>query len=199
MSSKNTGTNEKILTAACELLGAEGGDAARMSDIAKKAGISRQAVYLHFPTRAELLIAAARHLDDVNAVDERLAKSRSAPTGLERLNAFIDAWGGYIPEIYCVGRALMAMAPTDDAADAAWRDRMNAVRHGCEAAVKALEKDGALAAHLSVNEATDLLWTLLSVRNWEQLTIDCGWPQETYVNTMKTLAAKALLACPATT
>ncbi|MBT7717936.1 MAG: helix-turn-helix transcriptional regulator, partial [Halieaceae bacterium] len=27
-----------------------------MSDIAKQTGISRQAVYLHFPTRAELLI-----------------------------------------------------------------------------------------------------------------------------------------------
>ena len=106
-----------------------------MSDIAKQTGISRQAVYLHFPTRAELLIATTRHIDEVKEIDERLAKSRSASTGLERLEAFVEAWGNYIPEIYGVASALIAMQATDEEAGAAWSDRMGAVRHGCEAAV----------------------------------------------------------------
>ena len=54
-------TPARILDAALALL-REGGPV-RMSDIAKAAGVSRQAVYLHFPTRAQLLIAAARRLD----------------------------------------------------------------------------------------------------------------------------------------
>ncbi len=170
----------------------------RMSDIAKEAGISRQALYLHFPTRSELLIATTRHLDDVKdidlfVIDGRLAPSRTAKTGVERLNAYIEAWGNYIPEIYGVARALLAMENTDKAAAAAWGNRMQAVRHGCEAAVNALEKDGVLSPDHAPKQAADILWTMLSVRNWEQLTGECGWPQKRYIKTIKQLAAKSLV------
>ena len=49
-----------------------------MTDIVKTAGISRQAVYLHFPTRAEFLIATAQHLDEIENVDARLEPRRTA-------------------------------------------------------------------------------------------------------------------------
>ncbi|MBL4878008.1 MAG: helix-turn-helix transcriptional regulator, partial [Hyphomonas sp.] len=55
MSSENLETREKIMRATWKLLEESGGSGVRMSDIAKAAGISRQAVYLHFPTRADLL------------------------------------------------------------------------------------------------------------------------------------------------
>ena len=163
MSRKYSDTREKILASAWKLLVANGTKAVRMSDIAKVTGISRQAVYLHFPSRAELLIATTRYIDDVKDVDARLAASRSAASGLARLDAYVEAWGNYIPEISGVAKALMAMQDSDADASAAWSDRMAAVRHGCEAAVQALEKDGDLAEHISVNEATDLLSSLLSV------------------------------------
>ena len=164
-----------------------------MADIAKEAGISRQAVYLHFPTRAELLVATTRYLDEVKHVDDRLAASRSAATGVERLSAFIEAWGNYIPEIYGVGKALLAMENTDEEASAAWSDRMQAVRHGCEAAVRGLARDGTLSPDRAADEATDLLWTLLSVRNWEQLVHDCGWSQGLYIDTMQQIARRSLV------
>lgn len=192
MSRQNPNTRSRILDAAWGLL--EDGDSkVRMSDIARKAGVSRQAVYLHFPSRAELLVETTRHIDEVKNVDARLAKSRAAMNGRERLGLFIDAWGGYIPEIYGVGRALMAMQDTDEEARKAWDDRMQAVRHGCAAAVEAIQNDGALRPDLTVDVATDLLWTLLSVRNWEQLTRQAGWSQENYLERVKDLAARALL------
>jgi len=194
MSSTKIETRGKILRAAWKLLEADQAKSVRMSDIAKEAGISRQALYLHFPTRAELLVATARYLDQVKNVDERLATSRTASTGMERLNAFIEAWGNYIPEIYGVAKAFLAMKDTDDAAALAWNDRMQAVRKGCEAAIKALKKDGALSSDYSTKQATDILWTLLSVRNWEQLTIDCGWSQTRYIETTKLLAERVLLS-----
>lgn len=189
----SSGTREKILNAALELLERRPGEAVRMSDIAKASGISRQALYLHFTTRAELLIAAARHLDELKNVDRRLAASRSAASGIERLDAFIDAWGDYIPEIYGVARAFMALRETDEAARAAWSDRMQAVRHGCEAAIRQLAADDALREDLTIEEATDLLWTLLSVRNWEQLRHACGWSQRSYIRGMRRLAHDMLL------
>ncbi|WP_306014764.1 TetR/AcrR family transcriptional regulator [Oceanicaulis sp. MMSF_3324] len=180
-------TRTKILNACRTLLESDAGAATRMSDVAKAAGVSRQAVYLHFKTRAELLIALTRHIDSVEDVDDRLAASRAA-TGLDRLDAFIDAWGGYIPVIYPVGRALMAMAPGDDAARLAWEDRMTAMRQGCEAAVRALESVGALKDALTLETGTDMLWTLLSVRNWEALVETCGWDQSRYITDMKALS-----------
>lgn len=194
MSSENSETRTRILDAAWKLLEAGQGRGVRMGDIAKTAGISRQAVYLHFPARAELLIATTRHLDKVKNVDARLQASRTAATGLERLDAFVEAWGNYIPEVYGVAKALIAMQDTDAAARQAWADRLEAVRDGCRAAVEALERDGVLAEGHTAKEATDLLWALLSVQTWEHLTRDCGWPQDRYVDAMKELARKALVA-----
>ena len=196
MSRETNETRTRILDAAWKLLEASRGSGVRMSDIAKAAGISRQAVYLHFPTRAELLIATTRHLDEVKGVDARLAASRNAATGRERLDAFIEAWGDYIPEINGVAKALLAMKDTDEAARLAWADRMEAVRDGCQAAVAALKNDGLLSPRHSVKEATDILWSLLSVQTWEQLTDECGWSQRHYVKSMKGLAKKTLVAGP---
>lgn len=192
MSSENP-TRRKILNAAWTLL-EQGGSQIRMSDIAKAAGISRQALYLHFPSRAELLVAVTRHLDAEKEIDARLAESRSAATGQARLAAFIAAWGNYIPEIRGVARALMAMAESDAEARAAWDDRMDAVRQGCAAAVAALARDAQLAPALNEARATDLLWGLLSVPLWIQLRETCGWSQEAYIAEMQRLAARALLA-----
>ena len=194
MSSKNRTTREKIFEAAWALLEKAPGQEVRMGDIAKAAGVSRQAVYGHFKSRADLLIGTARYLDEVKDVDARLAKSRAATGGEARLAAFIEAWGNYIPEIYGVARAFMAMKETDEAAAAAWRDRMNAVRHGCEAAVAALNQDGVLNKAYSVTQARDLLWMMLSVENWEHLRQLSGWSQKRYVDGMKKLAADTLIA-----
>ncbi len=163
-----------------------------MSDVAKAAGVSRQAVYLHFSNRAELLIAVTRFVDARSEIDARLAASRQASSGLERLDAFIEAWGNYIPVVHPVCRALLEMAPGDEAARLAWDDRMTALREGCEAAVNALARDNELSGQHTASAATDLLWTLLSIRNWEQLVESCGWTQGAYVTEMKRLAHLAI-------
>ena len=192
MSSDSSDTRTRILDCTWNLL--ESGDkVVRMSDIAKAAGISRQALYLHFPTRAELLVAATRHIDSVKNVDARLAASRAATSGRERLVAFISAWCGYIPEIHGVSVALRALRASDAEAAAAWDNRMQAVRHGCAAAVRALAADKMLRPDLNEKAATDLLWTLLSVENWEHLVRDCGWSQSDYESLIKRLAGAALL------
>lgn len=196
MSSENRETRTRILDAAWSLLEAGGGAGVRMSDIAKAAGLSRQAVYLHFPKRAALLIAVTRHIDAVKDVDARLAASRSAASGRERLVAYVTAWGGYIPEISGVAAALMAMAPGDEAARTAWADRMAAMREGCEAVTRKLAEEGALTPGLTEETATDILWTLLSVRTWEHLTQDCGWSQAAYLDHIVALASRAVAAEP---
>ena len=183
-----------MLKATLDLLESRQGEGVRMSDIAKRAGISRQALYLHFATRAELLIATTHYLDALKGTEARLAPSRAAATGIERLDAFVVAWGGYIPEIHPIARALLAMGASDAAAAQAWDQRMRDMREGCAAAIDALDRDGTLSPDHPPDEATDILRTLLSVRNWEHLTIDCGWSQVRYVETLKSLARRLFVA-----
>ena len=155
-----------------------------MGDIARESGISRQAVYLHFASRAALLEATTKYLDEILDVDRRLAPSRAATSGVERLALYIECWGKYIPDIYGVAKALMLAQDTDEAADAAWKDRMAAMRAGCHAAIEALNSDGTLAPEWTPKRATDTLWTMLLVPNWENLTGECGWSTRQYVRWM---------------
>lgn len=192
MSSKPENTRTRILSAALKLL--EAGEKTRMTDIARAAGISRQALYLHFETRADLLIAVTRHVDVLNNSDDLLAASREAETGVARLDAYIEAWGGYIPVVYKVARPIMAMAETDDAARAAWNERMAAMRHGCAAAVEALARDGRLRSEFDAETATDILWAQLSVPTWLALTAECGWSQADYIARQKLIARRLLVA-----
>jgi AcrR family transcriptional regulator len=193
MSSRQRNTREAILQATVEMLEAHGGRGVRMGDIAKAAGISRQAVYLHFATRSELLVAATKYLDEVLELERRLAPSRTAGSGAERLALYIDFWGNYIPEIYAVAKALLLARDSDGAAAAAWKDRMLAMRDGCDAAIEALQADAMLAPGWTRDRATDVLWTMLSVPNWENLTAECGWSTQQYVRWMKTLAERTFV------
>ena len=169
------------------------GQGVRMTDIAKEAGVSRQALYLHFASRAELLIATTLYLDDVKGASDRLTASRTAPNGIQRLDAFIEAWGHYIPEIYGVARALLAVYDTDMDAAEAWNHRMNAVREGCQAAITALSDDQALSPDWTIEAATDLLWTMLSVRNWELLTKQCGWTNDEFIQRLQLQAKRTFI------
>ena len=192
MSSDQKSTRDRILSATLKLL--EAGEKTRMSDIARAAGISRQALYLHFETRADLLIATTLYLDEINDSDALLAESRAAETGAARLDAYIEAWGGYIPLVYPVAKPIMQMAATDDAAKAAWDGRMEAMRQGCAAAVEALARDGRLRSEFDVENATDILWAQLSVQTWEALTQARGWSQDDYIARQKLIARRLLVA-----
>lgn len=195
MSIKKTDTRSRILDAVLSLIADDPDTGLRMADIARRAGISRQALYLHFATRTDLLVATTLYVDEIKDVDARLAASRAAGSGAERLDAYIDAWGNYIPEIYGIARVLMALRDGGDAAAAAaWDSRMAAMREGCAAAVNALKADGVLSPDHPRGRATDLLWTLLSVRSWEQLTADCGWSQKAYIAHLKTSAKRLFVA-----
>ena len=187
MSSEAADTKTRILEATWQLMEQHRGQGVSMGNIAQAAGISRQALYLHFASRTELVIATVNYVDERKGLAERLSQFHTATSGIELLEACVDVWGNYIPEIYGLAKALMTMRETDEAMAAAWNNSMNCLRDVCREIIEALEREGMLAPDWSRKEAIEMLWTMISINNWEQLTIECGWSTDQYVSGMKTL------------
>lgn len=190
MSSEKSDTRRKILEACLALLAEGAGSGIRMSDIAKRAGVSRQALYLHFQSRGDLIIAATLLQDEQEGAQERLTASRAAQTGRERLSAFVEAWCSCIPIIYPVARTILYLAETDREVASAWSQRMEDMREGCEAAIAALLRDGDLPEFYDQTSATDLLWSMLSIRQWELLCQQRGWTQDHYETAIRAAALR---------
>lgn len=184
MSSNKSETKTKILAAALKLLTSNAGKDVRMSDIAKRAGVSRQAIYLNFESRTELMIATVQYGDDVNGAQEQVKPWRDAK-GVEKLDTWIDFWGNYLPQIFGVAKALMLARETDEAAAAAWQDRMADIQRSCQITIQSLSDENQLADTWKVKTAGEMLWAMLSVSNFEQLTADRRWSTKQYVKNMQ--------------
>lgn len=187
MSSNEIDTRTRILESAWHLLEERRGQGVSMGDIAKDVGISRQAVYLHFASRTELMIATMNYVDEVKGLYGRLEKLQSIPSGIELLEACIDIWGNYIPEIYGLAKAMLLTKDSDEAMAAAWNNSMGCLRDVCQQTIETLDREGSLASGWSTKEATDMFWTMISISNWEQLTGECGWSTKQYIDRMKSL------------
>jgi AcrR family transcriptional regulator len=192
MSRGDPDTRKRILTETWRLMEERRGQGVRLSDIAQAAGISRQAIYLHYSSRAELLIATVRYVDEVHDLDQRLSFFRQASGGLQTLQAYVEFWGSYIPEIYGLAKALLVARENDADAAAAWDDRMEAQRFGCRCVIECLEHEHLLAPGWDIPEATDMMWGMLSVNIWENLTIERGWSQSQYITRIQTALKRIL-------
>ena len=194
MSSESTDTKTRILEATWTLMEQGRGQGVKMSDIARAAGISRQAVYLHFATRTELMIATVNYVDEVKGLNERLNRFKLASNGTELLDACVDVWGNYIPEIYGLAKALMMTRDSDEATAAAWNGSMACLREVCQEIINTLDDEGQLVPEWPKAQAVELFMTLISIQNWEQLTIESGWSKSQYVERMKQLLRHTFVA-----
>ena len=158
------------------------GQGVRMSDIAKAAGISRQALYLHFKTRSDLMIATTQFMDDELDVGLRLKAYRTASDPVEKIKAYITAWAGHMEDIQGMARALLALSPTDEEAREAWNERMDAIHAQCRIMTDALAKSERLSPHLSAKKAADLFAVLISFENWDRLRRHYGWGKKAYID-----------------
>ena len=167
-------TGDRILDAALSC--AEEGPDFTMADVARAAGLSRQGVYLHFPDRKTLLIALA-----LRAKEEHPAvKIEDAPSARAALNAVVARMAEIHPKIWPVVRALES--------ETGERSALPNFRPLAER----FHREGALAPHLSLQTAADLLATLLSRSVWSDLVLGCGWDSARYKSHIAFLAAGAL-------
>lgn len=180
MSSDEGTSRLRILRAALALITRRGGAAVTMAEIAKAAKLSRQALYLHFQDRADLLMAVVSYVDEQRGLTEHLQKVFDAPTGVAALREAVKVQARLNPSVWPIARALDAVRRTDEAAERAWQDRLARRLDGCRRIVARMRADRTLRKDLSAESAADLLWTMTSLRTWEDLVLSRGWSADNY-------------------
>ena len=176
----STNSSSRILDAALALITKRGDASVTLAQIAKAARVSRQAVYLHYADRADLMVALACHADKRRDLEKDIRKVLGAPTGAAALAEMVALQARCNPDIWAVARALDAVRRTDDAAERSWQDRLKGRLEGCHRVIARLEAEGNLRRDLNRETAADLLWTLTSLRTWEDLVLQRGWSPEQY-------------------
>lgn len=124
-----------------------------MAHVAEKAGLSRQAVYLHFPGREALLAALQARQPTAPDLD-------GAPSARAALGLLVAVQANADP-------ALAALDEPSEATDTRLAR--------CRTVAMRFQAEGALAPQLSPDTAADLLWSLTGPRLWQALTASRGW------------------------
>jgi AcrR family transcriptional regulator len=174
MNDTESDTKSRILDIAWKLVTRRGRADVTMQQFAQAVGISRQALYLHFPNRASLLLAMVRRFDEVHLDPAEIAHRRALPP-VEGFEAALRWWLGYLPRVFPVARALEAASIDGaDGADA-WADRMETLRATFGHYVSRLAEQGQLSAHWSVPQAADWVWARVNPSVWRHLVQERNW------------------------
>jgi AcrR family transcriptional regulator len=193
MSSHPRTTRERILAAALDLV-EQGQGQASMGAIAKAAGLSRQALYLIFADRTDLFVALARYVDERRGIEQEIAGIEAAPNGVDALLAMVDLQARDNPGLKPIADAFEVLRRRDPDAEKAWQDRLDYRLHGCRAIVARIAAEGRLRAGLKESDAADLVWTLTSLRTWDELVAQRGWSEKAYREQVGWLLLAAIVA-----
>jgi len=167
------------MTAAAELFAAHGFDASSTQAIAADAGITVAAIYRHFPSKAELLVAVARHALETTFDETITDVGPSAPE--QRIADIVLAYTE--PEREFTRRLVVelthAAAQHAEVASSLQTFHQRARRHIGEV-IEQGQRDGALRSDLdAVRAARDVLLLIMGICNIDALDpgalVDGDW------------------------
>ena len=185
-------TRTRILDATWSLV-AEIGSRIKLADVAERASVSRQAIYLHFGDRSRLLVELVNYMDASLNLDDRLADVRAAPNGAALLEAAMRLNTTFFSQVFPIAQVLEAAQHDDEALGAAWRDRMNHRQATFRTLIETIVERGELADDWSVDDAASMLYAVAHFDTWRELIIELKWSDDHYVQAMSRLLQRALL------
>jgi AcrR family transcriptional regulator len=174
-------TRTQILEAARAMFEELGYYGAGLGAVAKKAGVSRQAIYLHFQSKADLLTALHMHIfaTEVVPVLERHPITGET-TGLDVLDATIAVDAEVAARVWRVHEALTMARRQHPEVEETLRPRENERYGDLLSLGRRLERDGALPPDVPVGLFADMLWGLLNIGTYKNLVIERSWSLDQY-------------------
>jgi AcrR family transcriptional regulator len=179
-SNRASNTRAAILDAARSLFEENGYFAVGLEAVATKAGISRQAIYLHFASKADLLRALHERVNtqDVAPAFERVWAAETADVALD---AWIDATAEAVPKFIGIANMLNAARRSDPDAAATWDAPAEGHYAECLRLATRLKDEKLLKPRMTAGDAADILWHQTSIWGFESLVVDRAWPVPRWV------------------
>jgi AcrR family transcriptional regulator len=176
MSSNRSETGRAILEAAREVFEQEGYHGAGLGAVAKRAGVSRQAIYLHFASKPELLTALHLHIYEVDVAPaiERHRLWESA-TALDALDASVRVDAEVASKVWRIHEALVVARRHHPEVDETLRPREAQRYEDLRRLARWLKKDGMLPSGMTVATYADIQWGLTSIGTFTNLVVERGW------------------------
>ena len=134
-----------------------------------------------------------RYADERRNLAAEVKKIIDAPDGVTAVRLMVAMQARMNPGVWAVARAFDVVRRRDPAAQRSWQDRHQNRLMGCRQMVARLAEEGLLRRGLQAEAAADLLWTLTSLRTWEQLVIERGWSAAEYRERVTALVVSALI------
>jgi AcrR family transcriptional regulator len=167
-------TRERLLDAAWNEAVERGLEALTLAAVAGRAGVSRQAVYLHFHNRSTLLVEMARRHDRTSGFIARLVAARQHPPDIA-FRRTLQEWFAYLPTILPIARSLEAAALNAADGAEAYLDRMRDWRESLRIVVAGLAGADLLNDRWDIEAATDWVWSAVHPTTYHHLVTERGW------------------------
>ena len=149
---------------------------AGLGAIAKKAGVSRQAIYLHFPVKAELLTALHLHIfarDVVPALERHPVLD--AVSALDALDAMIALDVEVVSKVWRIHEILQMARRQHPEVEATLRPREEKRYGELLDLGRRLEREGALPPNIDIGTFADMLWGLMSAGTYRSFVVERDW------------------------
>ena len=179
-------TRQAVLDAARERFLHDGYARTTVAAIAADAGVSVETVYKSFGNKPGVVKA----LFDVAVVGddepvpmlqrEFVARNIAEPDARRKLAAYGEHLAEVAPRANPIQLVVRDAAASDKAAAAVWRQLGAERLGGMTAFATHLHEGGHLRAGITMEDARDVLWTMISVEVWDLLVNERGWPVERY-------------------
>jgi AcrR family transcriptional regulator len=168
-------TRAALLQAISEIVESQGFDGLTMNAVADKAGVSRRAIYLHFRSRADLIPALHDYAVEKLGLEDSLERVWAQETP----EATLDEWAAHLTRINLramgVDRAVRYTRHSDPDVEAYRRGVAERQRRNCRILIEGMHEAGRLHPQWSVDDAVDMLWSLISTDMLEALADECDW------------------------
>jgi len=167
-------TRERILEVTWDLSNQLSPKSPTVAEVAKAAGVSRQAIYLHFTNRANLLTETIqRQQVDVPA---RLERARAVEPEQVFTSWLTEIFSEYKKNL-SITRAFVAAVYLDPDGAVAWEDRVQAIRGSARRTVEKLNGLGVLKTDWTVERAADWVYSKMNFETWHLLVHELDWSQ----------------------
>jgi AcrR family transcriptional regulator len=149
----------QILDAGLDILKGDAPEQLSMGAVATRAGVSRQALYLHFASRTDLVVAVVDHANEQLGLPARAAALDRVRSGRGALEVFVNVIVWQTVHLGPAVRAVYRLVERDPELNARWAERNGRLAR-VETVIGLLAAEGRLRRGLRRDQATTLLYAL---------------------------------------